>query len=67
MAKPAILERLLRYRQAHGLGCYRRLVKVANGAITDDEIRRMAAAENLPLAKWTVLSAALDHIEKQDA
>lgn len=67
MTKRAILERLLQYRQAHGLGSYAKLVKVANGAITDDEIRRMAAAENLPLAKWHILSAALDHIEKQDA
>lgn len=66
MQKRAILERLLQYRKTHGLGSYRKLVEVANGAITDDEIRRMAEAENLPLAKWNILSAALEHIEKQE-
>ena len=66
MQKRAILERLLQYRKAHGLGSYRKLVEVANGAITDDEIRRMAAAENLPLAKWNILAAALDHIKHEE-
>lgn len=56
--------RLVAYRNKNGSGCYNELVKITNGAITDDEIREMAEAAKMPMAKWEILSGALDIAER---
>ena len=61
--KRAIYERLAAYRRENGLGCFARLEKAANGAVTETELHAMLDAEPLPLAKWRAAAAALDRVE----
>lgn len=66
LEKRAILERLLSFRQRNGLGCLAQIINAANGAVTESELYAMLAAERFPLAKWRVVGAALDHIERKE-
>ena len=62
--KVAIYEKLVRYRQERGLGCFTPLANATNGQLSAEEIRVMYnAEEKLPLQKWKALGEALDKME----
>lgn len=64
--KRAIFARLKAWRESHGLGCLRRLEDVANGAVTEDELRAMLTGEPYPITKWRVVDAALSALEEKN-
>lgn len=64
--KRAIFERLQSFRKHGGLGCLAKIIDAANGAVSESELYAMLAAERLPLAKWQVVGAALDHISRKE-
>ena len=65
--KRAIFARLKAWRESHGLGCFRPIVTMSNGAVTEDELRAMLAGERYPIAKWRVVDEVLNAMEKEGA
>ena len=61
--KRAVFERLRDFRDRNGLGCLRKIVNAANGAVTEDALRSMLVGTPYPIAKWRVVEAALTQIE----
>jgi hypothetical protein len=59
--KRRIKERLDRLRTA-GVSV-RRIVKAANGNVTEDQIRKIIDCEKMPIAVYRVLDGALDTLE----
>lgn len=66
--KRAILDRLQRYRSAHGLGCFAALAVASGGALTTQTIRSLyIGEETYPIQVWRMVGEALDKCEAKEA
>ena len=58
--KREILERLRRYRQKHGLGCFEPLAEACGKGITPDLLRRLYSVDEVvPIQVWRQVGAGL--------
>ncbi len=62
--KRRIHKRLKTYRMANGLGSFRKLADVTNGAVSEDAIREIFCGVKTNIQVWRIVDAALDHLAK---
>ena len=62
--KKAILNRLKKYREAHGLGCLDGLAKVCGGSVTADLLREvLSGSPSMEMSTWRCIGRGLDKME----
>lgn len=61
--KREILERLRRYRQKHGLGCFAALTKACGEGVTETTLRNLYHGDEVqPIQVWRQVGAGLDKL-----
>lgn len=62
--KQEIQEKLLSYRQTHGLGCWKAVAGASRGQLTEDDLRHMTAGTGLfPISQWRAAAKALEAVD----
>lgn len=62
--KRQVHERLVQYRGAHGLGCFRRVAEA--GGLTEHDVREAYAGSKLPLEIWRQIGKVLTALESEE-
>lgn len=61
--KKMIQDRLIAYRNEHGLGCWARVAEASMGRLNEDDLRRMYLGDVFPLSAWRIADMTLDALE----